>query len=94
MQWGGRMRIVQKIRKLFNKMENSSVTIIKAGISVCSAVFTAAAILYVLLIYSDMDYTTGMYWIRQISLFGGRLLLAFTFPVFIAELTYMYRGCK
>lgn len=94
MQWGGRMRIVRKIRKLFNKMESSSVKIMKAGISVCAAVFTAAAILYVLLIYSDMDYTTGMYWIRQISLFGGRLLLAFTFPVFIAELTYMYRGCK
>lgn len=94
MHWGGRMRIVQKIRKLFNKMESSSVKIMKAGISVCAAAFSAAGILYVLIFSSDMDYTTGMYWIKQILLFGGRLLLAFTVPVFAAELTYIYRGCK
>ena len=88
------MRIVQKIRKLFNKMESSSVKIMKAGISVCAAAFSAAGILYVLIFSSDMDYTTGMYWIKQILLFGGRLLLAFTVPVFAAELTYIYRGCK
>ncbi len=88
------MRIVHQIRSLFLKMERSSVIIIKVGISVCAAVFAVAAVLYVFLSVSDMDFTTGMYWIRQISLFGSRLLLAFTVPVFIMELTYMYRGCK
>ena len=94
MHRGGKMRIVRQIRSLFRKMEHSSVMIIKTGFYVCAAAFTAAAVLYVLLSLSDMDYTTGMYWVGQISLFGGRLLLAFTVPVFIAELTYMYRGCK
>ena len=88
------MRIVRLLCRNLKKMELSSVIIIKVGLSLCAAVYMISAVLYVVLSFSDFDYTTGMFWIRQISLFGARLLLDCTFPVFITELMYIYRGLK
>ena len=94
MHRGDRMRILRQFGSMIQKMEHSSIIIIKIGCLLCSAAYIAAAVFLIILTATEMDYTTGLYWITQLSVLGGRLLLACTFPVFIIELIYLNRGCK
>lgn len=88
------MKILTEFFDCLKNMEKISKYILFGGVICSLAVYIASV--GVLIIYSTFaeDFTTGLYWYKEISELSVRIISASLAPVFVFEILCISKGLK
>jgi len=88
------LKILKEFYDCLRNMERVSKNILFAGVVMSFLIYLSSlTVLFIYALAMD-DFTTGMYWYKQLSELSVRILAAGTAPVFIFEILCISRGLK